>query len=283
MDLKDSILPLLPEGYAGRLEKCDWSTLEELRIGSGRPVRLRMSGQEQELWPMVTQEQIEEILQRACRFSAYAYQDTIAQGYLTIPGGHRIGICGFGVLEKDGTRLLRSPSSLNIRVAREVKGCAVPMLQILNQSTLILGPPGSGKTTLLRDAVRLLSDRRRQNIGLVDERGEVSASTDGVPQLCVGSRTDILLNIPKSSAIMMLLRTMNPQWIALDEITAPQDISAMEQAAYCGVKLLATAHADEVEDLKKRPLYRHLLQTRVFERAVLLGRDKSYSVQEVDL
>lgn len=272
------ILPLLPDVYGQQLREMELNRLEELRMGCGRPLRLRYAGQERELWPAAEPDMIEDVIRRACKQSIYAYADTIRQGYVTVEGGHRIGICGYGSGET-----IRAPSSINIRVARQVIGCANELLGTMTGSTLILGPPGSGKTTLLRDAVRQLSDKRRCSVGLVDERGELSACIGGVPQLQIGTRTDVLINVSKATAVMMLLRTMNPVWIALDEITAPVDLEAMEQASYCGVKLLATAHASDMEDLHKRPLYKKLMKTGVFRHAVLLRQDKSYTIEEVCL
>ena len=279
--MNKNLLPLLPEVYHPQFSPTCWEGLEELRLGTGRPLRLRYGEGERELWPALTSEAVEGVLQRACRHSAYAHTDTIRRGYVTVEGGHRIGICGSGVTEGEYVQTLRDLSSLNIRVARQVKGCGSKLFPCLDRSTLILGPPGSGKTTLLRDAVRQLSDKGRQYIGLADERGELSATVNGNAQLAVGSRTDILVSVPKAQAAMMLLRTMNPDWIALDEITAPEDIKAMEQASYCGVKLLATAHGDTPEDLKRRPLYQKLMETGVFGQIALLKKDKSYCVLEV--
>lgn len=274
---------LLPDVYAGQLQPQDWDGLEELRLGTGRPLRLRYARRERELWPKSEAYVIEEVIQRACRHSAYAYTDTIRQGYLTVEGGHRIGICGFGVTDGSLVRTLREPSSLNIRVAHQIPGCAGALMPVLEGSALFLGPPGSGKTTLLRDTIRQLSDLRRQRVGVVDERGELSASVNGTAQLDLGTRSDVLMNVPKAEAVMMLLRTMNPQWIALDEITSPEDVAVMEQASYCGIKLLATAHGETMEDLFCRPLYRKLMDIGVFRQIVLLRRDKSFSVQEVKL
>ncbi len=275
------ILPLLPDVYARQLRGEELGEIEEVRLSVGQPLRLRFARQERELWPVAGRTTVEEVLQRACYQSAYAYNDTIRQGYVTIEGGHRIGICGFGVTDRDTVSTIRSPSSLCIRVAHEVLGCANALIETLDRSTLILGPPGSGKTTLLRDAVRQLSDKLRYRVGLADERGELSATVDAVAGLQVGGRTDVLVNVPKDKALMMLLRTMNPQWLALDEITAPADLSAMEQAVYCGVRLLATAHGEDMEDLRRRPLYQKLLATGVFRQVVLLSRDKSYVIEEV--
>lgn len=250
-------------------------------MGCGRPLQLLLGGREEELWPLGTRDDLEDVLRRASRQSVYACTETIRQGFLTVEGGHRIGICGFGVIHDGTLHTLRTPSSLVIRVARQVGGFGDKLLPKLTDSTLLLGPPGSGKTTLLRDAVRQLSDNRRQRVGLVDERGELSASVDGQPQLQIGRRTDVLVNVDKAAAVMMLLRTMNPQWIAMDEITERRDLEAMEQAAYCGVRLLATAHGETMDDLRQRPLYRSLLERGIFSRVCLLRRDKSYTIEEV--
>ncbi len=277
------ILPLLIEDYVNQMKDSDFLGLEELRLVSGQPLRLCYGEKERELWPKVTVQMVEGVIQRACHQSAYAYSHCIRHGYLPLEGGHRMGICGFGVLEKGHVEHIRTPSSLCIRVAHEVPGFANDLLRNLCGSCLLLGPPGSGKTTLLRDTVRLLSDRRRQRISLVDERGELSAFFGGQPQLSIGSRTDVLVNVPKSQALMMLLRTMNPQWIAMDEVTAPEDLDALEQAAYCGVELLATAHGSSMEDLENRPLYQKLLKRKLFRQIVILRPDKSYEVKELTL
>lgn len=277
----DEILKLLPDCYEVQLRAKKWDGLEEIRLGCGRPLRLLWTGREEELWPLGTREQLEDVLRRASRQSVYACAETIRQGFLTVEGGHQIGICGFGVIHDGAIHTIRTPSSLVIRVARQVRGFGDKLLPYLTASTLLLGPPGSGKTTLLRDAVRQLSDNRRQRVGLVDQRGELSASVDGWPQLPVGRRTDVLLNVDKAAAVMMLLRTMSPQWIAVDEITAPEDLEALDQAAYCGVRLLATAHGDSMEDLQRRPLYGRLMERGVFQRVCLLRRDKSYTIEEV--
>lgn len=283
MKHQQEIIPLLPDCYGRQLRHEDFDKVEELRLAVGQPLRLRTADGEREIWPAANGSLVEEVLQRACHQSAYAFQDTIRQGYVTVEGGHRIGVCGFGVTDGGQVRALRTPTSLCIRVAHEITGCASEFMAKLDKSTLLLGPPGSGKTTLLRDAVRQLSDKRHCRVGLADERGELSAMSDGVPGLQIGGRTDVLVNVPKAAAIMMLLRTMNPQWIALDEITAPEDIGAMEQAVYCGVQLLATAHGDDLSDLSRRPLYRRLMETGVFQQVALLRRDKSFAVEEVEL
>ena len=273
---------LLPEEFARKVSFCQWEKLEEIRMRVGQPLELRFAEEERSVSPIVTTEHLEEVLRRACHQSVYSCTETLKDGYVTVEGGHRIGICGT-VVRKDGAvHTIRDPSSLAVRIARQVKGCADSLISRLNRSLLILGPPGTGKTTLLRDALVGLSDCLHQRVGLVDERGELAATVRGVPQLFVGRKTDVLVNVKKADGIMMLLRTMNPQWIAVDEITAPADIAAMEQASYCGVRLIATAHGAGKEDLYCRPLYRSLMESGIFSAAVILNEQKQYQWVELE-
>ena len=178
---------------------------------------------------------------------------------------------------------LRELSSLNLRVARQVAGIADRIADGLwtsRASVLLVGAPGSGKTTLLRDLICQLSDRFSWRVGLVDERMEVAACCGGCPQLAVGAHTDVLSGVHKPEAMELLLRTMSPQWIAVDEISAPADVEAISRAAYCGVRMLATVHADSLAELQSRPVYRRLLEEGVFTRFVLLRPDRSYTIEE---
>ena len=278
----NEIWKLLPEEYASRIRAYVAVEPEEIRLAVGQPVLVRWGDQEVRLKPNVDAICMERIVRSACSQSVYAHQDTIRQGYLAVEGGHRIGLCGTGVLQEEAVQILTDISSLVIRIAREVIGCADGIGSI-SGSALIIGPPCSGKTTLLRDMVRNLSDRCEQRVSLVDERGEIAAVVHGQPQFCVGSRTDVMTGVPKEKGMMMMLRTMNPQWIAVDEITSPLDVQVMERISYCGVRLLATAHADDIQDLYKRPLYRKMMQCNLFRTIICLRTDKSYVMQEVEL
>ena len=261
------------------LSKCP----DEIRFCVNQPVTVRYGQQEQSLWPATDSHQIGKIFQAACRQSVYAHAGTIRQGYLLLEGGHRMGICGSGVCQDRGLQTLIHPSSLVIRCAKAHLGCAEHAAQRCCRSTLILGPPGSGKTTLLRDFIRVLSDDKKQRVGVADERGEISAMVEGIPQMKIGARTDVLVNVPKVDAVMMLLRTMNPQWIAMDEITAPKDLDALRHASYCGIRLVATAHGEDEEDLRKRPLYKDMMEMEIFSHLVILGQDRSYTIKEVSV
>ena len=277
----DVIKQLFPNEYINTLQTLDLHHIEEIRMSVGQPLSIRIDGRERQIYPRIAVGQLEAILQTACGQSVYAHAETIRQGYVALAGGHRLGICGSGVVRDRVIQTIRAPTSLVLRIAHAVPGCAEKLLPHIKESTLLLGPPGSGKTTLLRDLVRLLSDQRGQRISLADERGELSGYSFGQHHLSVGSRTDVMLQIPKDQAVMMMLRTMNPQWIALDEITAPEDIHAMETASYCGVHLLATAHGSSAEDLHSRPLYQRLMDLKLFSSVVLLHSNKSYELLEV--
>lgn len=278
---ESALYSVLPKIYGDQIQSCSGSHMEEIRLRVGQPACIRCEMEEKLIWPCVEHGHLEELIQRASRFSAYACADSLREGYLSIEGGHRIGVCGTGHIRDGELISLRLPTSVSIRIANQVQGCAETLYQKLIGSVLILGPPGRGKTTLLRDLIVHLSEKGHQRVGLVDERGEIAACVDGKPQLWVGSRTDILVNVRKDRGIMMLLRTMNPQWIAVDEITAERDIQAMEQASYCGIRMIATAHAGNISDLRRRPLYRRLMETGLFSQAAVILPDRSYRVEEL--
>ena len=262
---------------------------EELRLRCGWPMAAVFPEGEVPLGgrKIVTQD-LELLLEIASRASVHAVLSQLREGYLTIEGGHRLGLCGTAVLENGQMRNLRSLSSVSIRSARQHPGAALPLLSGLMEggrlcSTLIAAPPGMGKTTLLRDLVRCISDGDGTpplRVGLADERGEVAALYGGVPQLRVGRRTDVIEGCPKAQGAMLLLRAMNPQVLAMDEITAPEDVAALLTAAGCGAVLLATAHG-EGDELTRRPLYRTMLEERIFQRVVSIQRTeqgRSYTV-----
>lgn len=274
------VLDLLPDRLKQSVPGFPRETMaqvEEVRLRAGRPVALTVSGMVQNLdGPAVEQRELEWLLQAASGWSLHTVLDQLRDGYITVDGGHRLGVAGTTVMEEGRVRTIRDISSINMRVARQIKGCAREItLQIYTggrvKNSLILAPPGAGKTTMLRDMVRMVSEQGVR-VAVADERGELAAVWRGQPQMDLGGCTDVLSGCPKAQGIQMLLRGMNPQVVAVDEITAPEDVCAMEQAVGCGAAVLATAHAERVEDLRRRTVYRDLLQAGVFERFVFLGR-----------
>ena len=255
--------------------------LEELRLRRGFPMTaLLPEGELETDGPPIGEDDLRQVVENATQASAHTALDRVRQGFVTLRGGHRIGLCGSVVKREGQIVTLRDISSLSVRVARSVEGQAVQLLPRLTEggvflSTLILAPPGAGKTTLLRDLVRGLSDGDAGpplRLGVADERGEIAALWRGEPQLRVGRHTDVIDGCSKSEGLSILIRGMNPQVAAADEITDPADIQAITEAAGCGVALIATAHGAGRSDLARRPVYRALLENRIFRRLAVIGR-----------
>lgn len=255
--------------------------VEELRLRRGFPMTALLPGGEVETGgPCVGEEELRQVVENATQASAHTALDRVRQGFVTLRGGHRVGMCGT-VARRDGQIVtLREISSLSIRVARCVEGPARALLPDLMEngvflSTLVLAPPGAGKTTLLRDLIRGLSDGDAgspRRVGVVDERGEIAALWRGEPQFYVGRHTDVMDGCGKAEGLSILIRGMNPQIVAVDEITDPADVRAVMSAAGCGVALIATAHGGGAGDLERRAAYRELLAARIFRRLVVLER-----------
>lgn len=275
----DAYVSLLPHWLREILTQSEAEKLLELRLRAGQQGELVLLGETRWTNRHVSLEDLRFCINAASRYSPWA-AETIAQGYITAAGGHRIGICGEATVSGDTMKGIRIPRSLCLRVARDFPGIA-SKLSGLDGSTLIVGPPGSGKTTLLRDLIRGKSDLGQGSIAVIDERGELFPYANGTACFYAGRSTDILSGCPKLQGVEAVLRTMGPKIIAVDEITAEADCHALIHAGWCGVKLLATAHAHSGADLEKRPVYKPLVRTGLFENLVVLREDKSWTVERL--
>lgn len=261
------LLSILPPWLAREVDNHGRDTLQELRLRLGQSPQLVRKGSRLWISRDVTADDLNFCVNTASRYSPWAAQST-AQGYLTAPGGHRIGLCGEAVVQDGKMTAIRAVRSLCIRIARDFPGIA-QKYSGYSGSILIIGPPGSGKTTLLRDLIRQISER--ETVAVVDERQEL------FPDGCFdrGKALDVLSGCPKATGIDTLLRTMGPETIAVDEITAPEDCAALLQAGWCGVRLIATAHAASTADLRSRALYKPLISKKLFDHVLIMRRDKT--------
>ncbi len=231
---------------------------------------------------LISREELEKIIQHICKYSLYAFEEEIRQGFITVAGGHRIGLVGQVVLENNKSiRTIKHICGLNIRVSHQIKGVGQSVLSYLYkkgslQSTLIVSPPGCGKTTLLRDLIRSISNGNEyaegMTVGLVDERSEIAGSYMGQPQNDVGIRTDVLDSCPKVNGMMLLLRAMSPKVIAIDELGDREELQVVRQVLHCGVKMLATMHGNSLDDVLRREGMEQLIKMRGFELIMILGK-----------
>ena len=267
----------------------DYEKLYEIRLRAGRPMFLIYDGGECFLRTrgrepyLVTREDLKETLEYVSGYSLYAYEDELRQGYMSVQGGHRVGVTGKVILDGDRIRGMKYISCINLRLAHEIQGCADPVMEHIRKEnwtahTLLISPPRCGKTTLLRDMIRQLSNGSGKipgvTVGVVDERSELAGCYQGIPQNDLGIRTDVLDGCPKAHGMQMLIRSMSPSVVAVDELGREEDFKAVESVIYSGCKLIATAHGASLEEIFSTPFFGRLRKMKVFERYIILGKEQ---------
>jgi len=307
MNKKDELLKIFSIKLRTILSKVnfDYELLQEIRLRVNAPLLVIYDNKEYFVTAqsqlascdvddyIITKNEIKETMEYISNYSLYAFEEEMRQGFITITGGHRVGITGKAVLEENKIKSIKHISFINIRLSHQVKGCADKVLPYITGGeeedcyhTLIISPPRCGKTTLLRDVIRQLSDgsemRPGVTVGVVDERSEIGACYMGIPQNELGIRTDILDCCPKAKGMLMLIRSMSPRVIAVDEVGSGEDIDAIEYVMNCGCKLIATVHGNSIEDIRNKPILGKLVREKLFERYILLNnRDGVGHLEEI--
>ena len=292
------VIRSFPAKLREMLEPLKISHLEEVRLRADQPLMVvwngkdyfvtdqgQLSTDQSQSWK-VPESLLREAVEAFSSHSLYAYEEELRQGFFTIQGGHRIGVAGEGVLEHGAVKTMKYLSFLNVRIAHEIRGCADGILPYIYEAdrceinreifhTLLISPPRCGKTTLLRDLIRQISNGNAfhpgMTVGVVDERSEIGACYHGIPQNDLGIRSDVLDDCPKHLGMMMLIRSMAPEVIAVDEIGGENDLEALRYVMNCGCRILATVHGNSMEDIREKPGLSSFLQEKRFERYVVLG------------
>jgi stage III sporulation protein AA len=281
----ETILNFLPKNIAdliSQIPPTQKEELEEIRIRINRPIEMTMKGAPRFLSYIIKPDDAFHLMNKISHFSIYTLEEELKQGFITVSGGHRIGLAGKVILEGGKVKAIRDISSFNIRIAREKVGIAEPIMPYLFQGnwmhTMVIGPPQTGKTTLLRDIARIASSGsivrgiQAQKVGIVDERSEIAGCVNGIPQLTFGDRIDVLDACPKAEGMMMMIRSMSPDILVVDEIGRKEDAEAIQEAVHAGIKLMMTTHGTSIDEIKKRPSLRNIIEQKIFQRFVVLSR-----------
>lgn len=283
---EDEIIRILPSDICNEIKNYLFTgDVQEIRIKVNKPIIVHISNEEVVLNKIATVKHIKDILVKVSNYSLYAYEEEIKQGYITIKGGHRIGLAGECVLSNGEVKTIKNISSLNIRICNEVKGCSNEVIKyIVNKNkvnnTLIISPPKCGKTTMLRDIARNISNGmslyslKGKKISIIDERSEIASSFNGVPQLDVGIRSDVLDNCLKKDGMIMAIRSLSPEVLICDEIGTEAEIDALNMAFNSGVNIIVTIHGNSIEDIYKRKVFKEFIEGSILERVVVLSNKK---------
>ncbi|GMQ64129.1 stage III sporulation protein AA [Vallitalea maricola] len=286
----EKILTTNLRGWFGSLKKEQLDLLQEIRLRVNKPLIIRIDNKEYFLNQdqlvtsskrayIITEKDLKDTMEFISNYSLYAFEDELRNGYITVDGGHRVGLAGKVVVENNRVKTIKNITCINIRISHEIKGCANKVIPYIFQEntiyhTLIISPPRCGKTTLLRDIVRQLSDGVSNNtgitIGVVDERSEIGGCYRGIPQNDVGIRTDILDGCPKTEGMLMLIRSMSPEVIAVDEIGSSEDIEAIDFVINAGCKMICTVHGSSLIEVKNKPILEKLIDKNIIERFIVL-------------
>lgn len=288
MNNVEEVLAVLPNKLCDKLkDKILYEEIYEIRIKINKPILIYSKFGENNTGYMVTKEEMKSLVQKVVGFSLYAYEEDIRQGFITIKGGHRIGIAGECVMENGCVKTIRNISSVNIRISHQIIGASNKIMRYiaLNNrvyNTIIISPPKCGKTTILRDIARNISNGINsleigkenfygKKVVVVDERSEIAACFMGVPQNDLGIRTDVLDNCLKREGLLMAIRSLSPDVLICDEIGTLEDVKALTMAFNSGVNIITTIHGFSIEDLYRRHIFSGLLNDSVIERAIVLS------------
>lgn len=267
--------------------------IEEIRMRIGKPLIIKNNKCE---WTIsknlltkdiltgyiVTKKDLMETIELITNYSPYAFENEIKSGFITINGGHRIGLAGEIVIENSKVKTIRNINSINFRIAHEIKNCSVSIIKYISKpitNTIIISPPGCGKTTLLRDIIRNLS--LHYTISVVDERSEIGGNYLGTPQNDLGIHTDILDKCPKTEGMLILLRSMSPEIIAVDEIGTIDDANSILNITNSGVKIICTLHGENLDDIKNRTFIKTLVNQKIFKRYIFLDNNERGKIKNV--